>query len=190
MKIKKILCLILCMVLCLTSLAGCSGVATNNYTSSESTTTTEETTEKVSAYTIERDEVFDSSRKPVMKIYVNHANGVEVTWGTKYLGTKTVKYATVYLKFQNGVDDPAYDQLTGEDERIVRLTGPLEPGKCLVLYEHIVAYGPDIAKVQITDIELEYMDGTKDKLWYGWSSTVAFTDYDLSLKDLDYLSGE
>ena len=176
---------IICIFAVIISLA--SMLNTNNYSNNYTETTTVEQT--TARYTVEREDLLDTSRSPVMKIYHNTADGIEITWGHKYTGTKTIKYATFTLEFKNSVDDPAYDTLTQSNTKEIKMTGPIEPGKCIMMYEAVVAYGPDISNVQISEIEFEYMDGTTDRFWYGWYSDAIYADAELSWNDLNYLGG-
>ena len=155
-----------------------SDYKTNSETDMQTTqTTVPSTTETTTRYSVDREKIMNPSQKPIMKAYCNSAHGVQFTWSHKYIAPKEIKYCTIYFKFKNGVDDPAYDEMTGEDEKIIQLTGPIPSGKNLMLIDEIVCYSRDCAKVQITDIELEYMDGSKDKFWYGWTVDVVYDDY-------------
>lgn len=160
----------------------------NNSSSKNTEISTEATTESTTVkYTVERTDVLDDSRLPVLKVYHNTADGIEITWGHKYIGKKNIKYIYLDFSFENTVGDPAYDRLTGLDKKELRITGPCSPGETIMLYETIIAYGADIDDVQIDEIRFEYDDGTSDSFWYGYHNTSIFYDAELRQEDMDYL---
>ncbi len=67
------------------------------------------------------------------------------------------------------------------------MTGPIEPEQCIAVWKEIVGYGA-IEQVVIEEIELEYMDGSSDRFYYGYYNPEAvYTDKYLSDKDYAYL---
>lgn len=93
-------------------------------------------------------------------------------WGkAENLSGKTIKYCTFEVIGYNAVDDKIASD-------IFKITGPIEPGELINFY-----LGKDspmggvwwsdmegVKKVEIGKITLEYMDGTKETGYYGYST--------------------
>jgi hypothetical protein len=108
----------------------------------------------------------------IIKYYTSQPNsacGVDPNIVWKNLSDKVVKYARFTLVPYNAVDDIVTSEIGGESYKRVKDTGPVKPGAssgygtswdCLW-------YNCQIKKMKITEIELEYMDGstisTKDE---------------------------
>jgi hypothetical protein len=101
---------------------------------------------------------------------VNSANGVKLTWKASNLTGKTIKYYTVKISTLNGVGDPSYDEITGESTFSQRYVGPLEAGEEFIFYDDFTYQGA-LHKIIIDQVVLEYMDGTKETVTYGYGTT-------------------
>lgn len=101
---------------------------------------------------------------PTMFNYsINSADGIKLTWLTNYLGSKTIKYYTVNISTYNAVGDPSYDQLSGKSKFNQKYVGPVAKGEQLVMY-NLYTYQSALHKIVIDSVDLEYMDGTKEKV--------------------------
>lgn len=107
-----------------------------------------------------------------ISVKVNSADGMKMLWVAKNNSGKTINYYTLHLSFYNRVGDPAYDQITHKSTKTIRTVGPVEPGEDLLLYS-IVGYSRTCSKIVITDIDLEYADGTTETMPY-WFATPDF----------------
>ena len=93
------------------------------------------------------------------RLIFNSANGVILSWGATNTSSKEIKYITFTIKYYNRVGDPAYDSITGKSSHTVRITGPIGAGKSFYLRK-LIGYGDDIYYGVITDVKIEYMDGS------------------------------
>lgn len=100
---------------------------------------------------------------------VNSADGIKLLWIARNNSGKTINYYTAHLSFLNRVGDPAYDEITGKSVKTVKVVGPVAPGGDLLIYS-IVGYSATCSKIIITDIDLEYSDGTKETVSYGFAT--------------------
>lgn len=100
---------------------------------------------------------------------VNSVDGIKLLWVAKNNSGKTINYYTAHLSFYNPVGDPAYDEITGKSTKSVKMVGPVAPGEDLVIY-NIVGYSAVCSKIVITSIDLEYSDGTKETVQYGFAT--------------------
>ena len=71
----------------------------------------------------------------------------------------------------NTVGDPAYCTIKRTNKISIRLIGPVKPGEELCLYDSVMAYTSVCDKIVIDTLDLEYMDGTKETIKYGYSTT-------------------
>ena len=168
--------IILSALLIILVLTGCSIIQTNEVTTNTVTTTTSTTTTTTKPTTtqphIERDDVLPD--KPTFECTMNSVGGIKVLWKSRYTGEKEIKYYTVNFHLYNSVDDEAYDEIKGKSKHSVRVAGPAETGRELIVYDDNLFYCSSCSKVQIDTIKFEYMDGTEDEFWYGWYSGVGY----------------
>lgn len=91
--------------------------------------------------------------------------------GTKYNGSKDVNYCTIYYRMENPVGDPAEEDITHQDEFTQKYVGPIVTGDWLTDMSTELdpkAYCSACSKLIIDSILLEYADGTKEMVDYGW----------------------
>jgi len=112
------------------------------------------------------------------RIGYNSADGLYLMWAAKNLASKEIKYLTFTVEFFNAVDDPAYDQITNKASTTIRLIGPIE-SKDSFLYRKLIGYNGACSYIVITDITIEYTDGTKVSGIYNYS-TKGISRYDFS----------
>ena len=107
--------------------------------------------------------------------YCNSADGVTVFWRAKNQSGKKINYYTCKFSMYNSVGDPAYDEITGKYQCNIRIVGPVEAGEELIIY-NIIGYTPVCSRVYLTSITLEYADGTKETVPYGYSGGETLWD--------------
>lgn len=93
------------------------------------------------------------------------AGGVGVRFSFTNLGKKAIKYATLYFTPYNNVGDKVCCTITGKCCRSARLTGIIGVGE--TKYNQMVNniwYNASITKVKVDFVELEYTDGTIEKV--------------------------
>ncbi len=133
----------------------------------------EHETEAVST-TLSREDVFDTSDKPIFELYQpNSAGGLQYFWADKYIGDMTINYYILHFEMYNAVDDPAYDEIKKQSTFTVKMIGPVESGEYLAAMS---ISDPDVycetcEKLELREIELEYDDGTTATVEYGWYTT-------------------
>jgi hypothetical protein len=95
---------------------------------------------------------------------------VRIEWKAENLSGKTIKYCTFEVVGYNAVGDKL-------DTKTFKETGPIEPGDMILVSFYDGDSGDywsgameDVARVEITNITLEYMDGTKETGYYGYSA--------------------
>ena len=101
--------------------------------------------------------------------YYNSADGLYLAWGATNKSSKVIKYLTFTAEFYNSVDDPARDSITGKTFKTIRLIGPISSGESFY-YRKIIGYSTSCAYIKITDITIEYMDGTTITGTYNYST--------------------
>ncbi len=92
----------------------------------------------------------------------NSAGGVDANIIWKNKSDKTIKYARFTIAPYNAVEDMVSSEIGNETDKIVRVTGPIKPG-AIYGYDttwECIWYNSSITHMQITGIELEFMDGT------------------------------
>lgn len=95
----------------------------------------------------------------------NSAGGVDLFIGFKNMSDKVIKYAYFTVKPYNAVDDPAYCTIRNKSLMRVNDTGPYKKGEGLAGnydgYWECLWYSYDINRIELEEITIEYMDGTK-----------------------------
>ena len=99
----------------------------------------------------------------------NSADGVFLHWAAKNVTNKTIKYITFTIEFYNAVDDLTVEEHTNKTSKTIRVTGPIEPQNALYI-RGIVGYSVDCQSIKITDINIDYMDGTTYSGYYGYKT--------------------
>ena len=101
----------------------------------------------------------------------NSVNGITVFWQAPNNSGKTINYYTIRINFENPVGDPAFDEITGLCYKDFKVVGPVAPNQPLAIAS-LVGYVPACSKIVLTDITLQYSDGTVEKFFYGRSTTI------------------
>ena len=113
------------------------------------------------------------------RIGYNSANGMYLMWAAKNISDKAIKYIRFTVEFFNPVDDPAYDSITNDTKKTIELIGPIAAGDSF-LYRKIIAYSNSCEYVNITKIEIDYMDGTTVTGMYNYSTKGQISTSDFS----------
>jgi len=100
----------------------------------------------------------------------NSADGITLTWMATNQTDQTINYYTVHLRTINPVGDPSYDQNSGESSFDLKYVGPVEPGGTLIVYQ-LFTYQGALDSIVIDDIDLQYADGTKQTVRYGFQTS-------------------
>lgn len=85
--------------------------------------------------------------------------GVEWTFEIKNNSDKVIKYITLKWNCYNAVGDLIYDEITGDNSKGIKITGPLKSGKIQRYTNASKFYNYTYASSTITTIIVEYMDG-------------------------------
>jgi len=101
---------------------------------------------------------------------INSANGIKLTWFASNLTSKTINYYTLKISTYNRVGDPSFDEINGNSEFTVKYVGPVEPGGNLVSF-NLFTYQSALHAIVIDEIILEYSDGSKETIEYGFKTT-------------------
>lgn len=97
--------------------------------------------------------------------YPNSAGGVGVQISIKNIGSKTIKYISLYIAAINSVGDVVPSYVKGFKSYGVKFTGPLEPSKTKdKLQCENIWYDTSITSVRIDKAIIEYMDGTSETI--------------------------
>lgn len=89
----------------------------------------------------------------------NSANGNMLQWGFQNLSNKTIKYITFTVYYYNAVGDLVEDNISGKTSGTFKITGPIDP-KENVMFRDVLMYSKTCTKFYISDVKIEYMDGT------------------------------
>lgn len=92
------------------------------------------------------------------------AGGFDVQIKIKNIGTKTIKYVTLFMVPYNAVGDVVACEVRREAERNVRFTGPLASDKTTGGWWNNAWYNTSIKGAVITKAVVEYMDGTVETI--------------------------
>lgn len=103
------------------------------------------------------------------RLIFNSANGMILSWGATNTSNKEIKYITFTINYYNRVGDPAYDSITEKSSYTARMTGPIGAGKSFY-FRGLIGYGSDVYYGVITNIKIEYMDGTTVSGNYGYTT--------------------
>lgn len=99
----------------------------------------------------------------------NYVDGIQVRWFATNNTNKTINYYTTTYYMFNPVGDFAYD-IMGNASFSIRTVGPVLPGELILDFTseyEIDAYSKLCDGILLSTIELEYSDGTYEKIYYG-----------------------
>ncbi len=97
------------------------------------------------------------------------ADGIFLHWAAKNVTDKTIKYLTFTMEFYNAVGDLTAEEITKQTSKTVKVTGPIGPQESLYIKD-IVGYSVDCQSIKITNLDIEYMDGTTFSGYYGYKT--------------------
>ncbi len=87
----------------------------------------------------------------------------DVMFHLDYHGGQAIKYCIISCVPVNAVGDIVACTMTNAIERRLEITGPINPGSDVYGFKN-VWYNPTIAKVNITKVEILYMDGSSESI--------------------------
>lgn len=102
-----------------------------------------------------------------IKFSINSVGGVKLFLLINNISGKTIDYAYLTVKFYNGVDDPVYDEITGQWYKKLEVTGPIKDERSIIINQ-VIGYYPTCKKIMITEVTLIYADRTSDTGIYGY----------------------
>lgn len=94
----------------------------------------------------------------------NSAGGVDVKGVFHNTTGKAIKYVSIYFVPLNRVGDVQQCTIRHESEHGIEITGPIKPGSSHKFHAENMWYNHSITSVQVTEIEIEYMDGTSETI--------------------------
>lgn len=170
---KRILSIISAVLVIISVFCGCADSyiqpAATTAVPTTTTTTTQPTTQIAE---VDRGTLLEGN--PTGQAKMDSVGGIDVNIEEKYIGTKTVKYYTYTVSLYNDVGDPVKDEIKGRNEIVVKVTGPLYPDEELLIFGNPLCYASTCGEIHIDEMEFEYMDGTKEKIWFGYSWKVQY----------------
>ena len=104
-------------------------------------------------------EYMDGKYRTMPVVEVNSVGGAKVKWKAKYLGSKTVAYYTVTMTMKDPYGTVLKDEISGKTTINCKVQGPVKTGENLLIY-NIIGYNNFCNMVQISNIKLEFTDGT------------------------------
>lgn len=109
----------------------------------------------------------------------NSAGGVALRFTYKNDTEKTIKYAYFTVVPYNAVKDKVSCTVKRVSEQTVKITGPIEPNIHRTPRWENLWYNNTIRTVELKEIEIEYMDGSKEILKGGEIQYEEITEADL-----------
>ena len=103
----------------------------------------------------------------ILKAYPKEPNsvgGVDFVIEYKNISGKQIKYLTFTVVPYNAVDDIVPCDIRGYKNFRGKVTGPIDNGKTDRCYWDCAWYNSTIKRIQVTAVELEFMDGTEIKI--------------------------
>lgn len=91
-------------------------------------------------------------------------DGVTIKQGYFNASEKSMKYVTFTYEPYNRVNDQVACTLSGKVSSNCKLTGPIEPASESYVSWDNVWYNATISKVLLTEVHIEYMDGTEETI--------------------------
>lgn len=109
------------------------------------------------------------SAPTTLKYGINSADGVTLNFFAKNISGKAIKYYTLKISTYNAVGDPSYDNINDKCVFYQKYVGPVEADGTIAMF-NLFTYQTALEKVVIDEIAIEYMDGTKETVAYGYST--------------------
>lgn len=94
----------------------------------------------------------------------NSVGGIGLQLTFKNMSEKTIKYIYFYFFAYNAVGDVQECSTTGKVKACLKYTGPLEPEKVARNTWDCVWYNSTISTCTLSEVEIEYMDGSTEKI--------------------------
>ncbi len=110
---------------------------------------------------------------------MNSADGLQIRWTATNHTNKTIKYYTTHYYMINSVGDPAYDRY-GNCTFTIKTIGPVEAEGLIIDYTDkykAEVYDAPCRIIGLMTIDLEYMDGTTETIYYNQYGKQEFGKY-------------
>ena len=92
------------------------------------------------------------------------AGGIDVRFFMRNNTEKTIKYMFFHLTPYNRVNDAVSSSIGHQNSQSLKFTGPFEPTREREAYCKNCWYNNSIVSAKLDSVEIEYMDGTTEKL--------------------------
>ena len=103
------------------------------------------------------------------RLIFNTADGIIFSWGARNISDKTIESITYTIEYYDRAASPAADDITGSTSYTGRILGPIAPGKAFYS-RYLIGYGKDVHYGRVTDVTLEFSDGTTVSGNYGYTT--------------------
>lgn len=104
---------------------------------------------------------------------INYVGGVDTSISFKNYSDKTIKYITFNVSYFDTVGEKAYCSIQHVNKKNLKYTGPLNAGESYTCYWDAVIYNNTVGAIKPEYIEVEFMDGTTQKIdcdsWFFYS---------------------
>ena len=90
---------------------------------------------------------------------LNSAGGIEFNFQAKNSTGRKIKYVRFDVYLKNAVGDSIKDEISRQYSVPVEIVGPVEAGKNVGIWDEIIGYHDDCARIDINDITIVYSDG-------------------------------
>ena len=101
---------------------------------------------------------------------MNSVNGVKLHFSGWNRSGKVINYYTLNFTYIDPVGNPARDEIQGNTTVNLRCVGPVKDDGQLFVWQ-VVGYVPFCGGIRLNYIDLEYADGTKERVTYNLTTT-------------------
>lgn len=101
---------------------------------------------------------------------MNSANGVKLHFSGWNRSGKVINYYTLNFTYIDPVGNPARDEIKGNTTVNLKCVGPVKDDGQLFVWQ-VVGYVPFCGGIRLNYIDLEYADGTSERITYNFTTT-------------------
>ncbi|HIY21531.1 MAG TPA: S-layer homology domain-containing protein [Candidatus Flavonifractor merdigallinarum] len=101
---------------------------------------------------------------------MNSVNGVKLHFSGWNRSGKVINYYTLNFTYIDPVGNPAQDEIKGNTTVNLKCVGPVKDDGQLFVWQ-VVGYVPFCGGIRLNYIDLEYADGTKERVTYNLTTT-------------------
>ncbi len=106
--------------------------------------------------------------KPSMGFSLNSAGGIEFDFSASNNSGKTIKYVRFNAYLKNSVGDSIQEEISNKYYADVEIIGPINSGGTVRMYDEIIGYCDNLARIDIKNITIVYSDGTSETGSYNY----------------------